>query len=198
MNPADADTETGMFSAASFSAVLSAVPRARQIDATPEIARPPTIAFYGFRGGSGRTTALAHIAAMLAGDGRSVVAIDLDVEAPGLHHVLGCPTPTSGRGSVALLRAAITRPDDPDALRLTEHVTKAAIDVAGTLRVIPAGPIDERYLLDLDDLAVPLWHLLEGHGPIGALVARVKDGSRKYEIAPVPPGPPHAADWRLK
>src|SRR5579885_3875658 len=39
---------------------------------------PRTISFYSFKGGVGRTTALTHVAALLAMRGRRVVAVDLD------------------------------------------------------------------------------------------------------------------------
>ncbi|WP_246844050.1 ParA family protein, partial [Hydrocoleum sp. CS-953] len=45
---------------------------------------PRTVTFYSFKGGVGRTTALTHVASILAMRGRKVVAVDLDLEAPGL------------------------------------------------------------------------------------------------------------------
>lgn len=41
-------------------------------------------AFYGFKGGAGRSLLLAHFASMLAATGKSVLMIDSDLEAPGL------------------------------------------------------------------------------------------------------------------
>ena len=43
-----------------------------------------TITFYSFRGGVGRTMALANVAAHLARQGKSVFLVDFDLEAPGL------------------------------------------------------------------------------------------------------------------
>src|SRR5580698_10337359 len=40
--------------------------------------------FYSFKGGVGRTMALANVAALLAKWGFSVLAVDWDLEAPGL------------------------------------------------------------------------------------------------------------------
>ena len=40
--------------------------------------------FYSFKGGVGRTMALANVAALLAKWGYSVLAVDWDLEAPGL------------------------------------------------------------------------------------------------------------------
>ena len=40
--------------------------------------------FYSFKGGVGRTMALANVAALLAKWGHSVLVVDWDLEAPGL------------------------------------------------------------------------------------------------------------------
>lgn len=45
-----------------------------------------TITFYSFKGGVGRSLALANIATRLAEFGRQVCLLDFDLEAPGLHH----------------------------------------------------------------------------------------------------------------
>ncbi len=43
------------------------------------------ITFYSFKGGVGRSMALANVAAIYAQQGKSVLALDFDFEAPGLH-----------------------------------------------------------------------------------------------------------------
>jgi MinD-like ATPase involved in chromosome partitioning or flagellar assembly len=45
-----------------------------------------TITFYSYKGGVGRTLALANIAKRLSEFGKKVCLIDFDLEAPGLHH----------------------------------------------------------------------------------------------------------------
>jgi MinD-like ATPase involved in chromosome partitioning or flagellar assembly len=47
--------------------------------------RGEVITFYSFKGGVGRTMALANIAAIYAQRGKRVLALDFDFEAPGLH-----------------------------------------------------------------------------------------------------------------
>jgi cellulose biosynthesis protein BcsQ len=47
------------------------------------------ISFYSFKGGTGRTTTAANVAAELAKRGRNVVVIDLDIDGPGLEIVFG-------------------------------------------------------------------------------------------------------------
>jgi cellulose biosynthesis protein BcsQ len=47
--------------------------------------RGEVITFYSFKGGVGRSMALANVAAIYAQQGKSVLALDFDFEAPGLH-----------------------------------------------------------------------------------------------------------------
>lgn len=49
---------------------------------------PPIVVFASHKGGVGRSTALVVAAAELAGRGRNVLALDLDLEAPGLGALL--------------------------------------------------------------------------------------------------------------
>ena len=42
------------------------------------------VTFYSFKGGTGRTMALANVAWLLASSGRRVLAVDWDLESPGL------------------------------------------------------------------------------------------------------------------
>jgi len=46
------------------------------------------ITFYSYKGGVGRSMALANVAWILASNGRRVLAVDWDLEAPGLHRYL--------------------------------------------------------------------------------------------------------------
>ncbi|MBK7539708.1 MAG: hypothetical protein IPI49_31030 [Myxococcales bacterium] len=137
------------------------------------------IAFYGFRGGAGRTTALAHFAAQLSARQVSPVAVDIDLEAPGLHYVLDCPESEEGRGVLALLRAASSLEDNSEqerseALRLVPHIVKSRLDVGAPIRVLPAGRLSPEYLERLEDLGVPLWHIGEPPSPLEALIQQVK------------------------
>jgi cellulose biosynthesis protein BcsQ len=47
------------------------------------------VTFYSYKGGTGRTMALANVAWILAAAGRQVLMIDWDLEAPGLHRYFG-------------------------------------------------------------------------------------------------------------
>jgi hypothetical protein len=52
-------------------------------ETTPPLGR--ILTFYSYKGGTGRSMAVANIAWVLACAGRRVLAIDWDLEAPGLH-----------------------------------------------------------------------------------------------------------------
>ena len=43
------------------------------------------ITFYSYKGGTGRTMALANVAWIIAASGRRVLVVDWDLESPGLH-----------------------------------------------------------------------------------------------------------------
>ena len=69
-----------------------------------------TVTFYSFRGGVGRTMALANVAAHLARSGQKVFLIDFDLEAPGLSlmpEFRPHTPPESDEGLVGYLRAAL-------------------------------------------------------------------------------------------
>ena len=51
---------------------------------TPPATTPGRLVFYSIKGGVGRTTALSALATALAGVGRRILAVDFDLEAPGL------------------------------------------------------------------------------------------------------------------
>ncbi len=49
---------------------------------------PQIVTFYSYKGGTGRSMALANVAWILAANGKRVLLIDWDLEAPGLHRYL--------------------------------------------------------------------------------------------------------------
>jgi cellulose biosynthesis protein BcsQ len=102
---------------------------------------PAIVSFYSFKGGVGRTTTLGIVARQLVKQGHRVVAIDLDLEAPGLGPLFDVRT---DRGVLDLLaeHAATGRIDlqDPDVYSATAQVG------TGELRVYPVGALDETYI----------------------------------------------------
>jgi len=68
-----------------------------------------TVTFYSYKGGVGRTTLLAPCARELARQGARVVAVDFDLDAPGLHYRLRPERGEVTRGAVDLIDDYLTR-----------------------------------------------------------------------------------------
>ncbi|GGS46475.1 KGGVGR-motif variant AAA ATPase [Actinokineospora fastidiosa] len=96
------------------------------------------ITFYSYKGGVGRSFTLANIAVLLARWGYRVLAIDWDLEAPGLHHYFGpvlSGAPEGGVIDLAYDFLAGAKSPRPHAVRL---------DVEGnTLALLAAGRRDD-------------------------------------------------------
>jgi hypothetical protein len=105
-----------------------------------------TVAFYSYKGGVGRSMLLAHAARVLANLGKGVVALDFDLEAPGLHYKLGgdqttgFPTLSFLGGAVPYLIATNDVSASPPALE--EHMIDVPVPQGsgGWIRLMPAGP----------------------------------------------------------
>jgi|GEM_PF-1982428 len=163
-----------MFSAASFFDVIEA-PTAEPATAPNHLEDngPYVVAFYGLKGGAGRTTALAHVGALLAERGAKIVAIDLDLEAPGLHTVAGVALPKGVNGSAALLRKAMVV-DAGVRLDVRSSLLPVELDSgAGSFWVMPAGALDIAYLATIDELNVGVWNALPTPQPLQRLLQEV-------------------------
>jgi len=115
--------------------------------------KPRTITFYSYKGGVGRTTALTHVAWILALRGRKVVAIDLDLEAPGLSTAFNLKTmPEYGIADYFYSRAYSPEDVEPD-ISITQIFGEVDIPNArGRLFVVPAGSLSLDYIAKVDDL----------------------------------------------
>lgn len=58
------------------------------------------VTFYSYKGGVGRSFALANVAVLLARWGHRVLVVDWDLEAPGLHHYFATALPEAPEGGV--------------------------------------------------------------------------------------------------
>lgn len=114
---------------------------------------PVVISFYGFKGGVGRTTALAAFALYLADLGKNVVAIDLDLESPGLSPLLaGASVPVDLGVVDFLLEERLARPQP---LALSRFYVSSPFPAgAGSLRIFPAGQMDSNYIEKLGRIDV--------------------------------------------
>lgn len=102
-----------------------------------------TITFYSYKGGTGRSLALANAAVYLANLGFKVVAMDFDLEAPGLHYKLsrnsdGSPLRVK-KGVVDFVNAYLDegQVNSP----ITDFIVKAPVSDAGKqlVHLVPAG-----------------------------------------------------------
>jgi MinD-like ATPase involved in chromosome partitioning or flagellar assembly len=103
-----------------------------------------TITFYSFKGGVGRTMALANVAAQLARMGRKVLLVDFDLEAPGLETFERLRPPQPHAGVVEYVteyRRAHCAPDVREYIYSAGSVGKKG----GQLWVMPAGRRDATY-----------------------------------------------------
>lgn len=114
---------------------------------------PKIVTFYSFKGGVGRTTALTHVAWILALRGHKVVAVDLDLEAPGLSTALKLnPQPSYGIVDYFYERSYLPEGVSPNIL-ITEIFGEVKIsDAPGRLFVVPAGVLSFDYISKVDDL----------------------------------------------
>lgn len=118
-----------------------------------ELSVPRTVTFYSFKGGVGRTTALTHVAWILALRGRKIVAVDLDLEAPGLSTAFNLnPQPKYGIVDYFYERSYLPEGLDPN-ISVAQIFGEVRIPSAtGRLFVVPAGTLDLDYISKVDDL----------------------------------------------
>ena len=113
------------------------------------------VTFYSYKGGVGRTFALADVAVILALQGWRVLCVDWDLEAPGLEVFfrpwLKSPT---GAGLVELMAAF----DGASSLPWNDHIEVVdAPDTGSRMHLLRAGLQDDTYAsrvqsIDWDDL----------------------------------------------
>ena len=118
-----------------------------------ELRVPRTVTFYSFKGGVGRTTALTHVASILATRGLKVVAIDLDLEAPGLSTAFNLqPQPKYGIVDYFYERSYLPEGIDPR-ISIAEIFGEVRVpNATGRLFVVPAGYLNLDYVSKVDDL----------------------------------------------
>jgi MinD-like ATPase involved in chromosome partitioning or flagellar assembly len=99
---------------------------------------PKLITFYSFKGGVGRSLALLNVAVILARAGQRVIAVDMDLEAPGFHRcpALGPFDPKQpGVSDFVLERLS----DGERSIKPYVHRVEGVAGVGDRLFVVPAG-----------------------------------------------------------
>ncbi len=115
--------------------------------------------FYSFKGGVGRTMALVNVAVELARQGKRVVAVDFDLEAPGLDTFdLGRPAETTP-GILDFVETYLETDRAPEAEDFLFESPPLG-EKGGRLWIMPSGSHDERYARRLAALD---WQALYEH-----------------------------------
>ncbi|MBT9099200.1 AAA family ATPase [Methylovulum psychrotolerans] len=95
------------------------------------------IAFYSYKGGVGRTLALANCARTLAAKGKKIVLLDLDLEAPGLLHFEALQPKSRNKNPAGFADCLENGP--PDSLDDYIHECRGKKTDRGTVWLMPAG-----------------------------------------------------------
>ena len=158
--------------------------------------KPPTyFTFYSFKGGVGRSMALINCAAILAGRGFRVLAMDLDLEAPGisyfeaeekkdrkqpgfidiLHDAIhqGEKAPFAAADPVKAIFHYIRRIEVPENLRTFDD---------GQLFVMPAGKLDDDYEKRRQEVNIPRLYQSGRGRPLIKLLRQRLDECRLFDF----------------
>lgn len=133
---------------------------------------PPRVVFYGVKGGVGRTTAASVVALELARAGRTVLAVDLDLESPGLSHALLREEDLPPRGLLdAYVNLGVGPLDEGAAGELVRRSPASdRPEIEGTIWVAPArgrdagdflGKLSRAYVDGVGDSATFAWRTVE-------------------------------------
>jgi MinD-like ATPase involved in chromosome partitioning or flagellar assembly len=98
------------------------------------------VTFYSFKGGVGRTLALVNTALTLAQQGRRILLIDFDLEAPGLDTFAELKVPRRQKGVVDLVTEYIQTGKTPDVRHFVHEAHQLNRTLGkGGLWIMPAG-----------------------------------------------------------
>ena len=170
------------------------LPGLEELAPLPRPDRPPVyFTFYSFKGGVGRSMALINCAAILAGRGFRVLAMDLDLEAPGISYfgegkeqtqpgfidilhdslALGVEAPFAKDDPGEAIRHYIRRIEVPENLR-------AFAD--GELYLMPAGKLDGEYERRRQQVNIPGLYESGRGRPLVKLLRKRIDDSRLFDF----------------
>ncbi len=103
--------------------------------------------FYSYKGGVGRSLALANVAWLLANhptEPAKVLAIDFDLNAPGLHKVFGMEESGQSLGIVDFVQTFVSEAIIDDVSAYIHRTQFPGIDI------LPAGLFDSSYQARLE------------------------------------------------
>jgi len=106
------------------------------------------VTFYSYKGGVGRTMALANVAAKLAEEGRRVLLIDFDLEAPGLDAFEGLGCAKGHSGVVEYVAEYLATGKAPPIGAFVRECLPSSTHLRGKLWLMPSGKKDQQYNRD--------------------------------------------------
>jgi cellulose biosynthesis protein BcsQ/cytochrome c-type biogenesis protein CcmH/NrfG len=122
------------------------------------------VAFYSYKGGVGRTLALANTAYSLAEHGKRVVLVDMDLEAPGLSEYKEFAVRAKNPKGFVEYAAHYRQTGKCPALKSYVHACKESPGT-GQLWLMPAGAVGAAYQKQLADLSWRKLHPQKGTVP---------------------------------
>ncbi len=129
------------------------------------------ITCYSYKGGVGRTMAMANMAVLMALRGRRVLCVDWDLEAPGLHLYFQGEKAKVGAGTTGLLDLVEALATDTQTA-WKPYVRPVKLDAPGKLDLLCAGFEGEDYVPRLQKLN---WEQLYAEKGIGEAVERLRE-----------------------
>jgi len=148
----------------------------------------PIVTFYSFKGGVGRSMALANVASLLATKyKRRVLVIDWDLEAPGLHRFFDIPQEKVGLGLINLLNdyKSLLRKEvknlPSSLIEIKKYINKVPNGTwpsGGSVAILPAGLQDDSYAKQVNEFNweefYAKWH---GYGFMDYLKQQLKSNT---------------------
>lgn len=140
------------------------------------MAEGTVVTFYSYKGGVGRTLALANIGALLTRWGYKVLCVDWDLEAPGLHlyfdHWIQKDT-TSGEAALHPgLTELVNDYVEGKQPRWLEYLTDVQFpETANPLKLMTAGKLDQGYVQRMQNLD---WKRLYEERDLGNFLERLR------------------------
>jgi tetratricopeptide (TPR) repeat protein/septum formation inhibitor-activating ATPase MinD len=112
-----------------------------------------TVTFYSYKGGVGRTLALANIAMRLSEFGKKVCILDFDLEAPGVHYKFPKVDLRNRKGLVDYIYEYVQTKERPENLQEMVITLPPTIKDSEPIQLIPAGDIhDKNYWSNLSNI----------------------------------------------
>jgi cellulose biosynthesis protein BcsQ len=133
-------------------------------DLDDDLEKPIVATFYSLRGGVGRSTALAYAARILASRGRTVLCIDMDLEAPGLAALFGKENEVQDGQGLVFALLSLDQGEHPD---IRNHILR--VSETDELYCLPAGLPNANYARLLNLIDPGAWYR-EDRNPLRDLI----------------------------